>query len=243
MCPRPRDVVRRIPNLWNEASEKIEVWPSTQLTILSFKSPPKRIQWGDLAESFRRDADAYLGMRANPDLFDERPHAPTRPLAASTLRQHREHVRLAASVLIESGIPVADIKCLADLLDLEHFKLVLRHYHGRANSQPNPFVICMAKTLIQVAQYYLGATADEVAQLKRIAAKLPTVPLDLTQKNKALAVQFESDHLRAKLLFLPEQLMAEVARDLARGRLPLRRRPGSRSPSTLTSSFRSGRKI
>ena len=77
----------------------------------------------------------------------------------------------------------------------------------------------MAKTLIQVAQYHLSATADEVAQLKRIAAKLPAVPFDLTQKNKALAVQFESDHLRAKLLFLPEQLMAEVARDLARGRL------------------------
>ena len=118
LCPRPRDVVRRVPNLWNEAGEKIEVWPSTKLTILSFKSPPKRIQWGDLAESFRRDADAYLAMRANPDLFDERPHAPTRPLAASTLRQQREHVRLAASVLIESGIPVEDIKCLADLLDL-----------------------------------------------------------------------------------------------------------------------------
>ena len=32
-------------------------------------------------------------------------------------------------------------------------------------------------------------------------------------------MQFESDHLRAKLLFMPEQLMAEVARDLARGRL------------------------
>ena len=59
----------------------------------------------------------------------------------------------------------------------------------------------------------------QVAELKRIAAKLPPIPLDLTPKNKALAMQFESDHLRAKLLFLPEQLMAEVARDLARGRL------------------------
>ena len=66
----------------------------------------------------------------------------------------------------------------------------------------------------------MSATADEVAQLKRIAAKLPAVPLDLTTKNKALALQFESDHMRAKLLFLPEQLMAEVARDLSRGRLP-----------------------
>ena len=80
LCPKPRDVVRRVPNLWNEASEKIEIWPKIKLTTLSFKSPPKRLQWSDLSESFRRDAQAYLAMRAKPDLFDERPNAPRRPL-------------------------------------------------------------------------------------------------------------------------------------------------------------------
>jgi integrase len=215
----PQDVVRRVPHLWNEASKKIEIWPKTVLAPTSFKAAFKRRQWGELTECFRRDAEDYLAARANPDLFDERPDAPRRPLAASTLHQQREHMRLAASVLIESGIPEADVRGLADLLELERFKLVLRHYYDRANGQPNAFAITLSKTLIQVAQYYLGATADEVVRLKRLAAKLPSVPLDLTEKNKATALEFESDHLRAKLLFLPEQLMAEVARDLARDRL------------------------
>ena len=92
------------------------------------------------------DAEAYLAMRGNPDPFDERPNAPPRPLAASTLHQQREHIRLAASVLIEGGIPRADITSLADLVEPERFKMVLRHYMG-ANGQPNAFVICMAKTL------------------------------------------------------------------------------------------------
>jgi integrase len=219
LCAKPRNVARLIPKLWNEAGEKMEVWPKTKLTILSFKSPPKRIQWGALTESFRRDADACLAARGRPDLFDERPDAPRGPLAASTLHQQRVHLRLAASVLIESGIAVADIKSLADLVESERFKTILRHYHEQADRKPNAFVISLSITLIQVAQCYLGASADEVAKLKQIARKLPPVPLDLTQKNKALALQFESDHLRAKLLFLPEQLMAEVARNLARGQL------------------------
>ena len=101
----------------------------------------------------------------------------------------------------------------------ESSKIILRHYHERANRKPNAFVICLAKTLIQVAQYHVGATQDEVDQLKRFASKLPAVPFDLTAKNKAVAAQFESDQLRAKLLFLPEQLMAEVAQSLARGHL------------------------
>ena len=51
LCPKPRDVVRRVPNLWNEAREKIGIWPNIKLTTLSFKSPPKRLQWKDLSES------------------------------------------------------------------------------------------------------------------------------------------------------------------------------------------------
>src|SRR5262245_19828492 len=105
LCPKPRDVVRRVPHLWNEISVKIDFWPDKKLTTLSFKTPPKRLQWSDLDESLRIDAQAYLAMRAKPDLFDERPSAPKRPLAASTLHQQREHLRLAASVLTESGVP------------------------------------------------------------------------------------------------------------------------------------------
>ena len=219
LCPKPRDVVRRVPHLWNEASEKIEVWPKSKLTTLSFKTPFKRHQWGELNESFREDAQAYLAMRADLDLFDERPNAPKQALAASTLRQQSEHLRLAASILIESGLVAEDITSLANLVSPERFKIILRYYHDRANRQPNAFVICLSKTLIQVAQYHVGATPEEVDQLKRFASRLPAVPFDLTAKNKTLAVQFESDHLRAKLLLLPEQLMAEVARSLALGRL------------------------
>ena len=31
LCSKPRDVVRRVPQLWNEASEKIDVWPKIEL--------------------------------------------------------------------------------------------------------------------------------------------------------------------------------------------------------------------
>ncbi|MGO9057897.1 MAG: tyrosine-type recombinase/integrase [Candidatus Binataceae bacterium] len=219
LYPKPRDLVRRVPNVWNEASAKIEFWPKTKLTILSFRAPRKRLQWNDLSESFRLDAEAYLTMRGAPDLFDDRPNAPRRPLAASTLRQQREHLRLAASVLVESGVTVEDIKSLADLVQPEPLKRILRHYHERANGQPNAFAICLAQTLTQVTQYHVGATADELAYLKRIASKLPPVPHELTPKNKVLLRQFESERLRAKLLFLPDQLMADVAKDLEKGRL------------------------
>jgi integrase len=214
--PRPRHLVRGVPKFWNEASKKLNFWPATKLTALSFKAPLKHRKWSDLSPSFQQDADAYLARRANPDPFDERPQAPKRPLAATTLRQHREHLRLAASILVQNGEMIGS---LADLVEPERFKRILRYYHKQANGEPNAFAIGLAKTLIQVAQYHTGATSKDISELKRLAGCLPSVPFDLTEKNKTLLRQLESDRLRAKLYFLPEQLMAEVAKELESGRV------------------------
>lgn len=214
--PKPRDLVRGVPKFWNEASTKFNSWPTTKLTVISFKTPPKHLKWSDLSPSFRKDADAYLALRANPDLFDERPEAPKRPLAATTLHQQHVHLRLGASILSQNGEPV---RSLADLVTPQGFKTILRYYYSQANREPNAFVIGVAKTLIQVAQYHTGATSKEIGELKRLASNLPAVPFDLTAKNKTLLRQLESERIRAKLYFLPEQLMGEVAKDLERGRV------------------------
>jgi hypothetical protein len=197
-------VVRRVPQLWNEASKRIGCWPKTTLTMVSFKLPQKRVRWSDLAEAYRTDAEAYIAMRANPDIFDEGPNAPRKPLAPSTLHQQREHLRLAASVLIESGVPINEITSLADLVQPEPFKAILRHYHDRAKGQPNAFVTVLAKTLIQVAKFFVGIPDKELDRLKRIAGKLPPIPFDLTAKNKTTLRELESESLMAQLLFLPE---------------------------------------
>ena len=137
LCPKPRDIVRRVPYLWNEASDQMGFWPKNKLSVISFRAPQKRLRWVALNESFRNDSEAYLAMRADPDVFDERPNASTKRLAQSTLHQQRAHLRLAASVLVESGIPVEEIASLADLVQPERFKTILRHYHEGADRQPN----------------------------------------------------------------------------------------------------------
>ncbi len=219
VCPKPRDVIRRTPQLWNAASEKIEAWPKTKLTLISFRAPAKRLQWTDLPPSLLTDAEAYLAMRGKPDPFDERPNAPIRPLAASTIQQQNAHIRLSASILVESGMPVETVTSLAVLVEPEAFKAVLRHYHEQANGQPNAFAVGLAKTLIQAAYHYVEVPPEHLAQLKRIAAKLPAIPVELTAKNQALLREFESERLRAELLFLPERLVAEVTKALAEDRV------------------------
>ena len=39
--PKPRDLVRRVPNVWNDARKKVPGWPQIALTRLSFKHRAK----------------------------------------------------------------------------------------------------------------------------------------------------------------------------------------------------------
>src|SRR5262249_54035893 len=94
------------------------------------------------------------------------------------------------------------------------------YHRQRANGQANAFVIGLSKTLIQVARYN-GVDGEKVGQLKSWAAKLPDIPFDLTEKNKALLRQLEPAQIRAKLLFLPERLWAEVEEAWKAGRFRL----------------------
>jgi integrase len=102
----------------------------------------------------------------------------------------------------------------------EAFKVVLRFFYDRAEGKSNAFAISIAKTLIDVAKFHVGVAPDHLAELKRLAAKLPAVPLDLTDKNKALIADLDSEHLRAALYRLPEELLAEVSHKLDGPRFP-----------------------
>jgi len=85
---------------------------------------------------------------------------------------------------------------------------------AKAQGKPSAFTKGLSATLIQVAQYHTHVSEEEILQLKSLASKLPSVPFDLTDKNKNFLMQCESESMRAKLLYLPEQLLDLVAKNL-----------------------------
>ncbi len=214
LCPKPQGLVRRTPLLWNEAQECVTGWPQVRLHPGSFRKPRQHLDWSELASSLAADADAYLALRRKPDVFAAEGSVPRRPLAKTTLKQQREHLRIAASLIARQHGGPNQVSGLSDLVTSEAFKVVLRHYYDRAEGKPNAFAISIAKTLIDVARFHVGVAPDLLAELKRLASKLPAVPLDLTDKNKALIADLDSERLRAALYRLPEELLAEVSRRL-----------------------------
>ena len=216
---RPRNLMWQIPQFWSVARRDAPGWPQQELTRISFRPPSPNLRWDDLPSGLRAETEAYLDMRANPDLFDTNPNVPARPLAESTVRQQKEHIRMATSVLVRQGVPLDSLCSLADLVRVDCFKTVLRHYHNKAGGNPSSHAILIAKTLIDVARYHVRVSGADLAELKRLASKLPSIPFDLSEKNKALLRDLESEQVRARLLYMPDELMRRVKAGLTAGAL------------------------
>ncbi len=206
LVPNPAATARAIPRLWRNAQSLLKDWQGS-LTDLERFGEGRKLAWEELPQTFRQDSDAYLEMRRHPDIFEERPDAPRKPLAESTVHLQREHIRLSCCVLIDAG---QDVSSLADLVEPDNFRAVLRHYHQQAAGAASSFATGVARTLISVAKQSVYADAEHVARLKAIAARLPAIPIDMTTKNKRLITEICTEENMAKLINLPKFLASEA---------------------------------
>jgi integrase len=88
----------------------------------------------------------------------------------------------------------------------------------------------MSKTLIGLAEYFETKElkqeraptlpdASRLATLRRLAAALPSIAADHTPKNKQLLLELKSKRFQEALIFLPDDLLRGVLRNLANARL------------------------
>jgi integrase len=210
----PQDLARQVPTFWERLRAHHPEEGLQALQKVSF-AKPRKSSWDDLPSEFRADAEAYLKMREDPDLEDE--DAPLRPLAKTTLRQIREHLRLSYAAVVDSG--GATPLCLADLVKPESLKAIIGAYR-KSDGTTSAFLGSLIQCLMAVAELHVKLKPGEIADLKKKTKRYRHSPVGLTQKNKTLLRQFDDETLCAKLFRLPDQLMREgrelMAHDLAK---------------------------
>jgi integrase len=206
----PRALHRQVTLIWNEAARDPKLGLQ-QVTVASFRGPPKRIEWSLLPASFGQDVDDYVCWtgRSDPFAADARPRA----LAPRTRRLRRDQIHAAVSALVETGISPATIRSLADLVTLLNIKAILRRRLEVAGGRENAFNDNLGTMLILIARDWVKVDDPILAELKRLVGKLPVPIVGLTDKNKRFLRQFDDPKALLRLVELPERLWAEVKRD------------------------------
>ena len=201
---------RKTVALWNEAAASVTGWPQQRLTPPPAVQRQRHLSLAQLPASFRQDLESYLTWASGVDrLADD---APTTPLKASTLRQRREHLRLAASTLAACLGSPDPVESLATLVLPANMRAILSRYlKATEDNQPTTFIRSLAVTLLATARHWVKAPPEQMEELKRLNAKLGSTPTGLTQKNQDLVRRFQDRELLSALLDLPGTLRKQAA--------------------------------
>ncbi|MDE2284080.1 MAG: tyrosine-type recombinase/integrase [Hyphomicrobiales bacterium] len=205
----PNRLHRNTALIWNDLARAQR--GLRRLPVPSFAKPPRRIAWATLSGPFRQDVDDYLRWCAGADVFAT--DARERTLSPRTLVLLRNQIWAAITSLTDAGTDARQVTSLADLVSVRNFKTILAHRHERQNGNANNFDLDLAHRLIGIAREWANVSEADVAELNRLARRLPTRASGLTSKNRATLRQFDDPVTLQKLYALPERLWSEVRRD------------------------------
>jgi hypothetical protein len=144
-----------------------------------------------------------------------------RPMALRTVQLCRDQVRAAVTALVASGADPSQLTALADLVSPRNFKAILTHRYESHNGLANSFDTYLARALIRIAREWVKLGATELAELNRLAARLPKLTSGLTKKNRAALRQFDDLAAFQRLHALPDELWKEVKHDRRHNRYTL----------------------
>ena len=125
----------------------------------------------------------------------------------------RQQIHTAVTALVESDVEPSAIESLADLVSPENFKRILRRRHESVGGRENMFNRDLAEALAQIAREWVKVDASALAELRRLAGKVPIPASGLTDKNKRMLRQFDDPAVLQRLHRLPDRLWAEVKRE------------------------------
>lgn len=202
---KPAAKVSAAVSVWNRLRKTRPGWPQRSLSFPRVKEP-WTIPIEQFPESFVRDVDAWLDRLRNPDPISG--EGPLRPVRPSTLKHRRFQIQEMASALVRSGHPITAIKDLAYLVDIEHFKIGLRFMMGRFGGKPTEAIHGLAMGITAVAKHHVKANPEHIDQLKRITQRLNLEVDGLRAKNQERLSQLDDEENLARLLHLPERLLA-----------------------------------
>jgi integrase len=208
MVRDPGGLSRDTCKLWNQAAATIAGWPQLQVEV-----PVRRMVFAlpleEFPATFGEDVERFLSQTADPDVFSDGYCKPARPL---TVRNRRHHDVLAATALVRSGFPVAQITGLDVLVNFDNARAALRFLYGRAGGETSGHIYQIAMLLKTIARHYVKLSEDAVEPLRKLCKALKPKNAGLTEKNKRFLRQFVDLRKLVALLTLPERVIAAAER-------------------------------
>jgi site-specific recombinase XerD len=193
---------------WNVCQREVQGWPDVEIP-----RAPRRVTyvrpWTDFPVSMQAEVERFLDRQSGRDLSED---GPPRPLREASLKTREYQLRVAASVLVDAGVPTEDLQSLSDVLTLDRFKLLLRALLDRRGGQTSTQIGQIASFLTSVARHWLKVDDETLAQMRKLTSRVAVNQKGMTAKNRERLRPFNDDETVERLQRLPEGLRGQIDR-------------------------------
>jgi integrase len=202
----PSKVAREAVLTWNKMKTVVPDWPDIALHRISTRIP-WTIPLEQFPQTLQDDVDAWCNRLGMSDLFDE--DAPVRACRPVTIDHRRFQIRMMASAIVRSGVPITEVCTLADLVAPDRFRLGIEYMLDRSDGEVKEALFGLASGIKAIAKHFLKVDEDHLNHLRRICTRLDQTADRYRKKNKDRLAQFDDRQNLTMLLHLPAHLAAQ----------------------------------
>jgi integrase len=201
----PYETYRGAAKSWNNAVEDIPGWPKQRLTAPS-RARIFSLPWSAFPASFAKDLEAYLRRAEGLDLTDDHFTRAQRP---ATLKTRRAQLRLLASAIHKSGVPLDALVDLRAMLRPVAAAAGLQFLLARNDGVSSVQISNLADFLPTLARR-LDVPGEDIVKLNRMKKKLRVTQRGMTARNREALRAFDGQAAVNALVNLPQRLWNEV---------------------------------
>ena len=208
LIKKPREVHQTTIRVWNRMAGVQSGWPTLQLRAPCY-SNTYILAWDRYPASLKQEVDAYFDHLAGKDILAE---LDFRPLKPASLRTRTYQLRAYLAALVHSGIDPQQLGSLGDIVALDLVRVGLRFFLDRSEKKSTKQAHAIAGLLLSLARHWVRLDDRAVDQIRKLVARLKPRQQGMAPKNRDRLRQFDDPENVAKLLGLPEQLVAIAAK-------------------------------
>lgn len=201
----PDVIYRGAAKSWNNAAERISDWPQQRVSVPSWRQVFS-LPWHLFPATLWTSVEAYLRRAKGLDLSDDHFVRAQRP---ATLRTREHQLRLLATAIHKSGVPIEMLVDLRAMLAPEVAVPGLQFLLARNDGASNVQLSNLGSFLPTLARR-LDMPDEQIRKLRNVAKKLRVVQCGMTTRNREALRAFDDQEMVSALVNLPARIWEDV---------------------------------
>lgn len=208
LVKKPKVRHQSVCRVWNQqaGNHAGSGWPQIELTIPKYDNRLYGVDESLVSDAIKDDLAGYLAHLAGADLFGSM----SKPFRPKSVEIFRGHFWRYLSALHHSGVSIADVNSLDELVVPAMFERALRWLYERNGKKTSKHIGEIAWAVRCYAVKYRNCDDEILAFYKRAIERLRVNTPGLSDKNRTAMAQFNDPKAVTRFVALPSTLWSKA---------------------------------